>query len=296
MPPITAGGAATITGGAQIASSAINAMAQSNLNKRQQRWNEKTMALQRQQSLSDWTMQNEYNSPANQMKRFKEAGLNPHLIYGSANNNTATVRSTDTKQWNPTAPRVDINAGQVMSSYFDTKMKQAQTNNLEQQNTNLALQAMLTAAQTEKTNSETDTNKYNLKFKNLTQEWSMQALEQSVRKAGLDIKTGEANLQNQLTTNETQKAIQANTIKSASLAVMQQRLQQSKTIAETDQIKENIKKIQQNQRLDAFEESLNKIGLTRSDPRWMRVVNEIVTNPESVTDTIQKAIKKFFNN
>lgn len=29
-----------------------------------------------------WKMQNEYNSPKAQMQRFKEAGLNPNLIYG----------------------------------------------------------------------------------------------------------------------------------------------------------------------------------------------------------------------
>lgn len=29
-----------------------------------------------------WNMQNEYNTPAKQMERFKEGGLNPHLIYG----------------------------------------------------------------------------------------------------------------------------------------------------------------------------------------------------------------------
>lgn len=30
-----------------------------------------------------WNMQNAYNSPVEQMKRFQEAGLNPNLIYGS---------------------------------------------------------------------------------------------------------------------------------------------------------------------------------------------------------------------
>lgn len=33
-------------------------------------------------NLEMWHMQNMYNSPAEQMKRFGEAGLNPHLIYG----------------------------------------------------------------------------------------------------------------------------------------------------------------------------------------------------------------------
>lgn len=32
-----------------------------------------------------WNMQNAYNTPANQMLRFKEAGLNPNLIYGQTN-------------------------------------------------------------------------------------------------------------------------------------------------------------------------------------------------------------------
>lgn len=35
-----------------------------------------------QQNKEMWQMMKEYNTPANQMKRFKEAGLNPHLIYG----------------------------------------------------------------------------------------------------------------------------------------------------------------------------------------------------------------------
>lgn len=32
-----------------------------------------------------WLAQNEYNSPAAQMQRFREAGLNPNLIYGQSN-------------------------------------------------------------------------------------------------------------------------------------------------------------------------------------------------------------------
>ena len=35
-------------------------------------------------NLQMWNLQNEYNSPAAQMKRFEEAGLNPALMYGSA--------------------------------------------------------------------------------------------------------------------------------------------------------------------------------------------------------------------
>lgn len=41
--------------------------------------------LQYEQSLDFWNRQNAYNHPAAQMRRFREAGLNPHLIYGQTN-------------------------------------------------------------------------------------------------------------------------------------------------------------------------------------------------------------------
>lgn len=49
-------------------------------------WNEKMYEKQLQANRENWRLQNEYNSPSAQMQRFKEAGLNPHLIYGSGGN------------------------------------------------------------------------------------------------------------------------------------------------------------------------------------------------------------------
>ena len=42
-----------------------------------------TTAYARMQEM--WNMENEYNLPTNQMARFKDAGLNPNLIYGQSN-------------------------------------------------------------------------------------------------------------------------------------------------------------------------------------------------------------------
>lgn len=50
-------------------------------NKQRRRESEK----QRQFAESMWNKQNAYNTPANQMKRLKEAGLNPALMYGQGN-------------------------------------------------------------------------------------------------------------------------------------------------------------------------------------------------------------------
>lgn len=58
---------------------------------------DKTIAAQRreaelayQRSIQMWHMQNAYNSPAEQMKRFGAAGLNPHLIYGQGSSGNAS--------------------------------------------------------------------------------------------------------------------------------------------------------------------------------------------------------------
>lgn len=49
-----------------------------------------TMREQNEFNLNMWNLQNEYNTPINQMKRYEEAGLNPLLIYNQGNPGNAT--------------------------------------------------------------------------------------------------------------------------------------------------------------------------------------------------------------
>lgn len=122
-----------------------NIVAQGKTNKKTREWNEKMYGIQRQHALEDWRMQNEYNSPSAQMARFRDAGLNPNLIYGQSNESPA-VRSTEAKSWNPTAPKSEMPP--VMDRYFNTQMKEAQINNLKAQNDNILAQKNLIDAQT----------------------------------------------------------------------------------------------------------------------------------------------------
>lgn len=53
---------------------------------------ERNMEMSKYQYSQDvdmWNMQNAYNTPREQMQRFKEAGLNPNLIYGQGNEGNA---------------------------------------------------------------------------------------------------------------------------------------------------------------------------------------------------------------
>lgn len=54
-------------------------------NKRNRDWQEMMYDRQYQDNLRLWELQNEYNTPANQMARYSAAGLNKNLIYGQTN-------------------------------------------------------------------------------------------------------------------------------------------------------------------------------------------------------------------
>lgn len=137
--------AAAISAAGSIGSS----MAQSSMNEATRKWNERMYGMQRNDALLDWNRQNEYNSPAAQMARYKAAGLNPNLIYGQTNEAPA-VRSTDVKSWNPTAPNYGAGIGNAMlsglSAYQDMTMQDEQIKNMQAQRQNMWLDSLIKGA------------------------------------------------------------------------------------------------------------------------------------------------------
>lgn len=93
-------------------------------------------------NLEMWKMQNEYNSPASQMQRYKDAGLNPNLIYGQGSSGNATSLP---KYSAPTMQPVTVhpavfqlnNALDVLGKYMDYRIKSAQEQQIEQQTSNM---------------------------------------------------------------------------------------------------------------------------------------------------------------
>lgn len=124
-----------ITGVSSLLGGAINAGSQLGTNSSQLSYAKEMYEKQRADALADWKMQNEYNSPSAQMTRFKEAGLNPNLIYGQMSN-SPVVRTSSPQSYSPTAPQIDITrpVGMAIDQYYDTKLKSAQIDNLKEQN------------------------------------------------------------------------------------------------------------------------------------------------------------------
>lgn len=80
---------AAISAAGNVAGSWINAKSQKSVNEAQIAHNMQMYGLSRDDAIAMWHMQNEYNLPSAHMQRLKEAGLNPHLVYGSGAQVTA---------------------------------------------------------------------------------------------------------------------------------------------------------------------------------------------------------------
>lgn len=154
--------AAALAAGGNIISQGINALTQKSLNSQTRRWNEKMYERQRQDNLAQWNLQNAYDSPAAQMQRYREAGLNPNLIYGQSNT-SSPISKTEMKPWNPDAPR--FNLGEAVSEFNNTRLAQGQVNNIREQNEVLKADANLKQVQALKTVADTKTANFDLSQK-----------------------------------------------------------------------------------------------------------------------------------
>lgn len=71
-----------IQGGAALLGGLAQNIGQKRADKRLNEQNIELEKMRQKHNIDFWNMQNAYNTPAQQMARFREAGLNPHLIYG----------------------------------------------------------------------------------------------------------------------------------------------------------------------------------------------------------------------
>jgi hypothetical protein len=143
----------------QLAQSGINAWSQGIANKDNRHFAEGMMMRQRQWALEDWDRQNAYNSPAQQMQRFKEAGLNPNLVYNQQNV-AQPVRSTETAKAQAIAPHIQLPDIQgIMAQSQAIKNAALQADNMKVQNALINAQVAATLANTRKTEWMTERSK-----------------------------------------------------------------------------------------------------------------------------------------
>ncbi|WNK13107.1 MAG: DNA pilot protein [Microvirus sp.] len=98
----------------------------------------------RQEALDDWNRNNEYNAPAAQMQRFKDAGLNPQLIYGQGTPGNASATPVSTQKSGNYDYKTDL-----QSIYGDAKRLEANMQQVQQTVENLKTNQQLMQANTD---------------------------------------------------------------------------------------------------------------------------------------------------
>lgn len=103
----------------------------------------------RRDAIADWHRNNEYNSPKAQMQRYKEAGLNPQLIYGQGTPGNASATPTQTSKSGAPSHRMDLQSIYGEAKRLEMNMQQTQQTvenlktNQELMQTNIELQNQL---------------------------------------------------------------------------------------------------------------------------------------------------------
>lgn len=131
---------AAISGGASLLGGILGKNSQSSANKtnlqinrENQKWNEKMMDKQNAWNLAQWNRENEYNSAAQQVARYRAAGLNPYLMMqnGSAGSaSSVTSASPGTAGMSNTVSSFDYSSaaagvGNAVAQHFSNQLMSA---------------------------------------------------------------------------------------------------------------------------------------------------------------------------
>lgn len=268
MPIPAALAGSIISAGANTGGQILNAVSTGIANKKARRHAEKMYQWQRADSLADWHMQNEYNSPSAQMQRLRDAKLNPNLVYSNGADNTAgVVRSSNPDSWKPQAPQYDVGgiADRSLSTYYDIRLKEAQLNNLESQNTIMIQDAALR-------NLQVRTGEFDLGLKSALRENSLQVADAALQQQLAQIKKLGIDTQVALNADERATAMMIPNIAEAIERIARMRSQNATDQVTRDQIRANIELAKKDGSLKDIEIKMRQLGLNPSDPAWQRML------------------------
>lgn len=128
-------------------------------------------------AIKFWHMQNKYNHPSAQMARLREAGLNPNLIYGGSTGQAAGLAD----QPDAPPPVTFDNPIRELTKFQEVKRVQAQTNNLEAQNTVLSQDAALKGVQASNIAVKTAKDSFDLELAQELRDTSLEAAKMALR-------------------------------------------------------------------------------------------------------------------
>jgi len=291
MPVDPAVASAAIAQAGQFTNVGANTLGQVLTNRKNRAFSREMYERTKSDNIAFWNMQNEYNSPANQMKRFQEAGLNPHLIYGQGNSgNSSPVASPDVQSAQARAPEIDLRTTPTIDAFFDTQIKLAQLDNLKAQNSVITEEALLKAAQTRATNIGADRGLFDLDFETEHRTTSSDARRESVRQL-------RANIDATNDRNAREAAMNSSNLMEALERMKTMKIQRAKTREEIAQINEAVKNMKKDGVMKDLDIELYREGLRPTDAAWQRIAARALSSAFGTDQgSINGLIRRYFGN
>ena len=185
-----------ISGGASFLGSVLGFGSQKKTNKAnmelakyQNEWQTQENEKAYQRNLQMWNLQNEYNSPTQQMARLRTAGLNPNLVYGSGAVGNTTGNYP---QYEPAdidrahlSPYRGWNQGlsDAVSNFLAFRSNHAQVENMEAQNSLIRQQTATEATRQANIAASTARTEFDLTQANRLKDVSVATAEAQMAKA-----------------------------------------------------------------------------------------------------------------
>lgn len=259
-----------------VAGDTINSISQAHQNKKNRQFSENMYNRQKADNREFWNIQNDYNSPQAQMKRFQDAGLNPHLIYGQGNpGNAGAISTPDVQSPQTRSPEwgnsVSSSGFNRLMSQADLKIKNAQANNLQAQESVILEDAMLRRAQTRATEIGADRGRFSLDFDTEFRDVSGDARREQLRqlKTSTDLAMNRDVREALTNSSNLNEAIQR---------IQTMQLSRAKTREEMIQIRSQVQSIRSDVDLKKLEIDLRKEGINPNDPMWARVLGRALNS------------------
>lgn len=289
----TIAGAIPVVGG--VLSGLINNASVNSANAANRAFQEQQQQQQNAYNLQMWNMQNAYNSPSAQMARYKAAGLNPNLIYGSATSNVASPPPQSAKVDFVQQPHPSMDLATPLANgvraFNDTRLGDAQVNNLQAQTTNTSqdtvvkqLVGLLTQAQTDKTNAETSAIPSQIANTqaNTVKAMTDASVESFLAPYDAAIKDAQvsnlgADTQFKVDDNVRQAALSSTSIREAIARMSSMAVQNAKSQAEIQQINANTGLLLNSKELSSMDVDMRNQGLMPHDGPVMRALSGIFT-------------------
>lgn len=217
---------ALIAGGASLLGSALGFGSQKKTNKAnmelakyQNEWQTQENEKAYQRNLQMWNLQNEYNSPTQQMARLRSAGLNPNLVYGSgvtgnSAGSTPQYQPADIKRAELSSYR-GWNQGltDAVSNFLAFRSNRAQVENMEAQNSLIRQQTATEATRQANIAASTARSEFDLSQANRLKDVSVSMAEAQMVKSQHDASTAWANSKQAWIKFNVDKALQDTRVK-----------------------------------------------------------------------------------